>query len=258
MENNDSIFTGLETTVTLPDGNIVTIRETNGEDDAVISKTSNMSDGTNIHNFLAGIITKNKAKKFEDKTTTSDVASWPVNCIYYLVYKQRLINHGKELKFKTDCPNCNDGIEHEYEDDISGFDNEKTVDSNAGGTFAIKPYPQGLKRVIELTTSRGKTLKYKILTGELQKVQLDAPSDALNKNTKILIRDLEIYENGQWVKVKYFGNFSSKEMREIRENIEINDYSFDPIIIYKCPKCQNSFKKPLFAISSFYWPEEAM
>lgn len=239
MEKNDIIFTGKQTEITLPDSSVVTIRESNGEDEGILSQIGNMRDGSNLHAFLASIITQ------PENTTPAIVATWPLNNIFYLMYRQRIFNLGKDFTFKEECQNCGDGVEHEFEQDAMEFDN-------------FPPYPQGLKRVIEFQTSSAKTLRYNIVTGLVQKIQLDTPQDALNKNIPMLERELEIYKDGNWTPVKTFYNFSSKEMLEIRKNIKTNDPQFNPIVKFSCPKCKAPGRTPLLNISSFYWPEETI
>lgn len=250
------VFLGKETTLTLPSGRVVRIRESNGDDDDILSRLGDTSDGSNINNFLANIITED----FEhpgQKLRASDLLKWKVNDKYYLLFKQRLINHGNVLKFTHTCQNERCKKETMYEDKIDYIDGDLSrEDFTPSHKYQVKRYPHNGHGQVELVLASDKKLRFKILTGELEKRQLDIPNDDSSKNKKVAIRELQQFKNGAWELVTYFGEFSSREMSKIREAITINDSTFEPIIEVVCSHCNTPYVYSLMTLPAFYYPEE--
>lgn len=250
------IFMGKETNITLPTGRVITIRETNGDDDELLSKVGDAQTGDNVYNFLASIITMDKSTG--KKPLVEDIMGWPINDKYYVLFKQRIINQGPQLKFPHECSKTSCNHIAEYEEDLDLLDKDLSA-PNTGGELGAKRYPNGNKLSIEFELTSGKKLKYKILTGILEKKQLDIAPDEVTKNTRLSIRELEIKgEGGEWKLVTHFGQFSSKEMNEIRNHVNYNDPAFDPITTFSCPKCSQKYVLPILSLPSFYFPEETI
>lgn len=254
------VFTGEKHDIHLPTGRIATIRETNGEDDAIISKMSGAQSGESILNFVANITTHDSV--LGRKPMVDDIRAWPVSDRYYLLYKQRLINQGTLLEFRHTCSNpdcayCRDAEPQDKEQDLTEFDGDLTnPDFKAKNSNQVRRYPNGDKVEVEFSLSSGKKLKYKILTGELEKKQLDIPQDDNNRNTKLIVRELSVFDNGVWIPLKSFLAFKSKEMSEIRKHVDDNDPLFDPLINFTCNLCKMPYRIPLLSIPAFFWPGE--
>lgn len=248
------LFVGQTTKFKLPSGRTIKIRETNGEDDATISSINDSSDGSATYNFLASIILHDDS--IMKKPGIEDIKQWPMNDKYATLFKQRLFVHGDKLKFKGTCTEC--GNSEDYVEDLSLMDTDfsQEVDNLKRSNNSIPVYPQGNKMEVFLTTSSGKNFKYKILTGEGEYKALELTDQ--NKNTILLLRELQIKNKEEWVKLFHFAGLGSKELNEIRKNVRENDPTFDPMVTFQCknPKCKKDYAVSLFQISSFFFPEE--
>ena len=79
--------------VTLPSGQGVEIRESNGEDEEVLSKVAYVKDGTSYYRYLANIIV-------EPRVNHEEVKKWKSTDIYYAMFKSRLISLGSSMEFE--------------------------------------------------------------------------------------------------------------------------------------------------------------
>ena len=249
------LFKGATTEITLPSSRVVKIRETNGEDDEILSSWNDAADGSNIDNFLSAIIINDSV--LGGKPTPEDISKWPINDKYALLFKQRVFIYGHELKFKAKCTEEKCGQEYIYTEDLSKWDNDLSKDSKKPiSSIALRKYPMGLSPQVEFTIASGKKLRYSIVTGELEKKALELKD--MTKNSPLIIRGLEIENKGEWIPVTHFAGFSSKEMLEIRSNVKENDLQFDPMVNWNCnnPLCKKEYSVPLFQIGTFFYPEE--
>jgi hypothetical protein len=250
------LFIGKTTDIKLPSGRIVKIRETNGDDDELLSSLNASLDGSNTYNFLSAIILNDSF--LGRRPMPDDIKEWHINDKYVLLFKQRIFNHGFELKFKSTCDNEKCLQENIFTEDLKQWDIDlDKVDKNTQyKSKSIKPYPMGAAKEVEFVISSGKKLKYEILTGELEKDALEL-KDA-TKNSPLVIRRLKIENKGEWIRVSHFAGFSSKEMSEIRSNIKLNDEQFDPMVHFTCPnpQCGKQNSVSLFAMGAFFYPEE--
>lgn len=262
---NLAIFLGKVTEHILPTGRRIKMRETNGADEDLLSNMDNLVAGSNFAMFLSSIITEEQATKESPVRTTvpvEDIMNWPINDIWAAIYKQRLINQGPSITFKHQCqnPNC---VNHknqktfDYVEDLTQFDSDlsKPLPQELKNPWVLKPYPNKDKTEVEFTISSGKTFKYKILTGILQTKQLDL-NLPVTKNTKLLVRELQLKNRDEWQPVLNFNPFSSAEMREMRGHIEKNDVMFTPMSNFSCPTCKTPYQVGVMEIPGFYWPEE--
>lgn len=248
-ELTQQVFLGEETTIKLPSGNEIKIREANGDDDELLSSASAAKDGVNIINFLVSITTWDKNLK--RRPTVEDVMDWPINDKYYAIFKQRILNHGPILNFTERSSN---DIESTFTQDLSEFDFFDGGENKKPTGNEVVPYPQGSKREVEFTTSRGNMFKFKILNGVLENKQLASTAD-ITKNTPLTLRELKVFRNNQWELVSYFGTFPSKEMSEIRANMSKLDPPFDPTVTITFPDNGERRDIPLLSIPAFYFPE---
>lgn len=255
IEESPLVHLGQTKKVTLPSGKQVTIRETNGEDDDIISRVADASDGSNILNFLASIIMTDH--NLGRKPVVAEIAEYKANDKYYLVFKQRLMNHGPELEFEYTCQNPKCKKTHKYEEDLRELDGDLSDPEYKPKHIAsVKKYPQGDKAEIEFITSSGKTIRYKILNSLLEKKQLDMPQNNLSKNTMLLAREIELFIKQEWVLQTYFGAFTSREMGEIRKHVTINDDAFDPHTEFECYHCKQPYSLPILSLPAFYYPAD--
>lgn len=255
---NEAIFTGRETTAVMPSGRVITFREPNGDDEEILSNSTYSKDNTNLINYAASLITKDSS--IPHKPLVSDIMKWHANDIYYFMLQQRIAAHGNILKYKHVCVNDKCEIhnkEQDYEYTLDDFllpakDKEPTKDQ-------ARVYPLGMNTMANFILSSEKSLRFKILTVELEKNILAIPEAAYTKGTPLIVRELEINKGGEkWELVKYFGVFSAKEMAEIRGHLKKTDPKFDPQLMFDCPKCRTPYIMPLFSTPAFFYPEEGM
>lgn len=255
------VFTGQEHEITLPTGRVITLRETNGDDDELLSRLKDAKSGDSVFNFLANITNMDSIVK--KKPLVSDLMGWPVSDRYYALFKQRVINQGPLLKFDficqtPDCPTQRDGEKaQEFEYDLNEFDGDLSNSEYKPSLITqVKKYPLGSTKQIEFETSSKKKLRYKILDGILEKKTLDEPADNRHKNSHLYLRELEIFSGGSWILLTHFKMFPSREMSEIRRHVDDHDPFFQPSVKFTCPTCKTPYSIPLFDIPVFYWPEE--
>lgn len=248
------MFVGHRLNLKCPDDRVVQIRETNGNDDAILSNLADLTTGDNFYKFLSDITMEDSL--LGKKPTVQDTCNWPVNTINYVLIQQRIFNHGPLLEFTKTCQNPKCKKSTDFEQNL-----EEYVGNGAEDVFTreptpelIKPYPMGADPMVEFQTSSGKKFRFKILTGELEKRALEAGADDAHQNTKLLMRELEVYNAGAWLPLTSFHGISSREMSEIRANVNKYDPTFSPMVDCSCPKCGNPSFEPLFTIPGFYFP----
>lgn len=254
MESNSEVlYQGKSQIITLPDLTKVSIRETNGEDEGIISNVSNSLDGTALNQFVAGVSTEVKEDgSLGKRLTTTEVLAWPRKNLYYTLFKTRILSLGEILSFNHTCSNPQCGKVTKYEDNLLDYDNDMINPTE--GEYKIMPYPQAAIKTVSLTTSSSKQLRYSVVDGLLEKASLAKPQDSLNKNSSILDRNLEMWDGKEWVLVTQFRAFSSKEMAEIRASIQKTDKAWDCISVVTCPACKTTDYLPIFSIPDFFFP----
>lgn len=249
------VYEGQTHTVYLPDGAIAKIRETNGDDDAVLSSAADMDDNSHIHKFLAGITIE-----LDGQTSLSylDIEKWKNNNKYYLLLKQRIINHGKEFLFKANCANLKCGKESEYEEDLSTIDadlSKESIPVDPNNPNRVWTYPKGKEDVIEFTIPSGKKFQFNMLSSAGESILRSIANTDLNKNTELVIRELKYWDGKAWTLLTFSKGIPSKEMAQIRAYIMKYDQQFNPIVQFNCPFCNTPHAKNMFGIPAFLFPE---
>lgn len=236
--------------VTVPSGKIWEIRETNGEDESNLSRVADAMNEENLNNFLANIIVG------PERPLAADILNWPINDKYYLMFKQRILNLGAEFQFKDTDTTDRKKREVEYTEDLGIIDGDLSDPEYRPGPNQIFRYPEGDKTHIEFKTTFNNFYRFKILTGVEEQAAADIPKGQTDKNTPIVIRQLERHHNNKWERVYNFLKISSKEMVEIRAAIQKYDREFNPLISVTNPWTGADRSFPLFALPTFYFPGE--
>ena len=258
----DAALNGNTTEFISPSKLNITIREQNGEDEDVISKTGNVVSGDSIHFFLAGIIMTINGEKI----STDDVVKMKNRDKYHTLLKSRILSLGSELTYRHRCSNSSctkpQGTEDPmYEEDLTLYDKdfkEGAEDKRDTFKYRIEAYVEAGTHK-ELTLSTGKELKWKFLTGVEEKKSLAMDRNKMSKNSDIMLRGLEWKNDaGIWQKVTNFKIFTSKEMSEIRKDIAENDLPFEAISECTCPFCGTVDYISLLAQPDFFFPGESL
>ncbi len=239
-----------------PSGMEVTIREQDGGDDEIISKMKNATDGTAVNKFVASITV-------EPKVTANDVLKWKNKDKYYVLYRSRRFSLGDEITYKHNCSSQQCNKESNYDEDLKPFDFDFS-DPNAlpsGFKYQVTPYVNKEKTTREITLSSKKRIRYKYLDGLSEKALLALPKEEFSKNTELIVRNLEWYqeageEGGKWIKVQNFKIFSAIDMREIRADVKEQDMPFEAISEAKCPYCNTVDGISLLSQPDFFFPGE--
>lgn len=243
------LYKGLTKQITLPSGRVVNIRETNGDDEELLSEATSVMDGTNIAIFLQSILLPEDGRAY----TTDEIEDWPINDKYGLIFKQRLFNHGFELKFSHSCTVKTCKQTDNYTEDLKQFDADLSDDKLILKPQQIFPYKAGSKPVIEFTLTSGKKMKFSILTGKHEKNSLEITQQT--KNAPLKLRELEVEIQGVFTPVLHFAGFSTREMAEIRSKVTEFDSFFDPKVEFSCSKCNQLYVISLMSMPTFFYPE---
>jgi hypothetical protein len=246
------------TEVILPDLTTVTIREQNGADDEILSKMKNSRDNSAVEKFLANIIVSVNPET-DKPWTYKEIAAWRSNKINYLVLCSRIFSLGETITFKFRCPECGYTDPREFEEDLtnytSKFDNLKPVSEFP---YVILPFvdkPGVLQRTLELAS--GKKIRYKFRTGLADRKSLEIPEEEVSLNTLLAIRELELETSpGKWLKLQNYEVFTSRDMKEIREDIKIHDPIFNVISEITCTNrtCKKLTKVNMMEQPDFFFP----
>lgn len=246
------IFTGEEHEITLPSGKVVTIRESNGEDDGILSKVKDASDNTNILNYLSSIIVEDHDLKTKPKP--SDILDWLSNDKWYLLLKQRIINLGPEFVVINTCGNPKCKTKTEYVEDLSEMDGDLSQKDYKAKGIQVYPYAYGQKKTLEYTTSRKNAFQFDLLTGLLERKLNDVPDSDRDLNQVLLARNIKLFSGGKWIPLFDFRRFPSKEMNELRGYVIKQDKVFEPRVTFECPKCNLQQEAIIFNINVFFYP----
>lgn len=250
-------------TVTLPDFSKVTIRETNGEDDDVISKISDSKDNQATLKFLSSIIV-------EPRTTVAQIADWPLNKKYYLLLKSRIHSLGNILKFKYAWPdeNTKDLIDTSYVEDLSKYDTDLEALSLMDEVsqkeaiekltpYQIKPFP--FKELKEITTKldNGREIKFSLMDTLAETKTLETKTEEFSINDELRLRKFCTKDDtGAWVEVQNFRPFSSREMAAIRKVVREADPQFLMPMDIENPKTKERTQVPLIRLADFFFPTD--
>jgi hypothetical protein len=258
MENESIFFQGRVSTFKLPSGNTVSIRETNGADDEILSNLYDIQQGSNMPLFLCSIITHDSA--LGRKPLVAEVLNYPKNDQWYLMLIQRIMNRGSELVFDYKCPHktCKDKPTQSFTEDLSLLEGDLSDSKYRPGKNQIMKYPLGSSLQHEFKTSSGQLIRFDIMTGVHEKKLLEIGDKTQNKNTMLVVRNIQIYQNDEWVNITSFAQFPSKVLSEIRKEVARVDPEFNPVVSGECEYCSKPFASSLWGMADFFWPGETI
>ena len=244
-----------------PSGFSFVIREQNGEDDDILSNGAGALDGTSAANFLAGIVIKT------DYTTTSrlsqeDAMSLKLCDKYFLVIASRIFSIGQFLKFEYEWEDL--AIPQGYEEDlylfIWDYGDPKNKFPEEGHKdyqpFRIPPHPHAKEKGLEFTTSTNKVMKFTFSNSYSEQFLGALPIEKQSKNNELKARKLSQKVQDKWIEVESFKNFTTTEMRDIRNAV----FDADPILeIFseiKHPTTKAKQFLPVLGQPDFFYPRE--
>lgn len=233
-------------TVLLPDQTQVVIRENNGNDEEIISRASTSKNLTNIPEYLSEIIVE--ADGEAKKVSKEEIMRWPISKKYYLLLMARIHSIGPELRFNYTYrgekkPRV---IVEDLRNFTLGSENEQ----------AVKPIARELQRGFSLST--GKQVKYTYLNTYGEQFAMEYEKDKISMATlPIRQRGLQCLMDSEWREITRFDIFNSREMSEIRSDINTHDKGFFPSIQIPSPGNPKEIvdELPLFLLDAFFYPE---
>lgn len=243
-----------------PSGFKYTIRQQTGEDDDIISNTSNALDGTAVNEFVQVIVIKTDMTP-TGRLSLEDVLKMKLCDKYFIIIASRIFSIGQVAKFNYEWSK---GLIVEYEEDLEKYiwdysDTEKEFpEPGHKGYFKyrIKPHKFGKDYTREFTLVTGKRIKYDFVNGYGEKYLMLLPEDKLSKNQELFARNIFLFLNTDWVKIENFKNFTPKEMAEIRKDIFHNDPVLEIYTDLENPSTKEKVSYPLLASTDFFFPRE--
>lgn len=241
-------------TITMPSGFKASVRETNGEDEDIVSKLGDNKEGNALYKYLAGII------MVDDKPVSlEEMLKWKVRDIYYGIMKTRIFTHGSKVVFDHTFES---GLTKTFIEDLGFYDwdlsnKEKwppQLDEEGYDERVIQPY-RTPGDWAEGETSSKKRFRFKYLTAEDEIKSTGMRVDDLTINDKLRIREFQLFMSTQtWQKIERFNILSSKDMSEIRTTLERVDPEFNFITTFPNPDTGRQEQQTLLAVPGFFFP----
>lgn len=225
MEALDKVH-GKITSFTVPTGDIITIREQNGDDDDIISNSITANDGSSFNHFVTGIVVN--SKRYGGLMSYKQVEKMPLRDKYCIIIQSRIFSLGSSIEFKFNWGTDMLSDIHSYEEDLKDFiwDYSKAMpetDSDEYIEERIAPYRSNAS-YMELELSSGKVIRLDYLNGVGEKYILELEDRDRTVNTPLKARSMSMLQlDGTYIKVESFKLFSSRDMMEIRTLVSKED-----------------------------------
>jgi hypothetical protein len=216
---------------TTPSGDVITIREQNGNDDDILSNIKQAKKGLSFNDFIKAIVVK--SERAGGRLSDDDLLAMPIRDKNVILINSRIFSLGSEVEFKwnwgTDVkPKFRPYIE-ELNDYIWDYSLPFPKEGETGyDSERIPPYPT-TEPYLEATLASGKVIRFDYLNGLGEKYILEKrEKDELSINTNLLARNLSLRNlNGKFDKIENFSNFSPMDMREIRSLVVTFDKEYE-------------------------------
>lgn len=243
----------------LPSGNLVIIREQNGEDDALLSNVSMTKNFEALNSFIVAVTVHLSCSKNPEKPPLiEEIMRLPLNDKYFILIASRIFSLGPKLIFEY--PWDQDNPPAKYEEDLNQYIWDYTKpfpEPGMPGYFPERIRPYTGASFVELKLSSGKEFKYNFLDSYGEKYLLKLPQTDKHINQQILARDPQLKIDGVYQKVTSFAKFSSKDMAEIRKSISEMDPEFNGLTTLENPYQAGEVEKlSIIQIPDFFFPRE--
>lgn len=259
-EEAQRIAWGKTERVRVPSGRIFVIRETNGNDDDILSNTSG-GPMTNLYNFLSSVIVREVVDGIEIPFNYEDARLLLDNDRVYLLLAIRVANLGPIVKFKFNFgPDPINGGEFTYSEDLSQFLHDYSKPMPQEGEpgyfkYKIPPYPENAYDKFQMTTQSGKTLRMNLANGISGEYFSSITTD--KQNDRYRSRNLEILkEDNTWERVENFSVLSSRDMIELRVWEKEIDPSQLAISEIEHPRTKQVVNFSIMNAPDFFYPAE--
>ncbi len=220
--------------ITLPSGRTVTVFETTGEAERLLSSLQQTRDLSVINRFLS-LVTENLDGK-SGHPTTDDFNGMLTGDRTFILLQARLLTHGHEVHFRLDCASCGAKSEHE-------INLNDCLDT-------MEPYPQGDQRSCSVTLGPG-TVHFELSTGETELRIARVKNPEIN--TKL--RCMKIWEETDQGKIPVnLDVFKSSWIAELRRVIRNVECKLDTTVRIKCPECGTMVTADIMGNLDFLFP----
>jgi len=258
LEKLREIYGNVKELVT-PSGYKVVIREQNGEDDSILSNALGVREGTSTDAFIRSIVV---ATDWTDNGKLSKVDTDHMKLCdkYSTMITSRIFSLGQIINFSyTWLDENSKELEVEYEEDLGLYiwDYSKSFPKEGDPDFykyRIKPHIHGLDKQREITLNSGKMVRYYFIDSLGENYQLTQEEIDTSINSELLARRLELSVNGKWVKVENFKAFSSRDMSEIRTDVENNESILNIFSDIQNPITKRIIRFPILNSPDFFFP----
>jgi len=244
-----------------PSGFKVIIREQTGEDDDILSRAGDTSDGTSANKFIQAIVVDSGIND-KGRLSLDEVRDLKLCDKYFIMIASRIFSISQILKFSY---TWGEGLEPvEYEEDLGQYiwdygNEEKPFPKLSDPEYfkyRIEPHPAGKESIREFTTKSGKKIRYNFMNGHGESYLMKIPMDKQSVNQELLSRDIHLWMGDKWVKVYNFKPFSSIDMMEIRMDVDKNDPLLEFSTDLTNPATGEKISYPLLASNDFFYPRE--
>lgn len=220
--------------VTLPSGRKITVLESTGREERLLSRLENDKNFDVINDFLASCTEGFDGKggqppsKELKKMLTGDRTA--------ILLHIRKLTHGSIIEHKHTCSNC--GVKSEHEINID--DSIETM----------KPYPKGDQREFEISVGPG-IIHFELSTGETEaKIARESVPDI---NTKL--RCMRMWEETETGKLPVnIDQLKSKWIVDIRRAVKNAECALDTMMEIKCPHCGTMNRLDMVGNLDFLFP----
>ena len=249
----------------LPSGNMVKIREQNGNDDDILSSFSKDDlDTAGVNKFIASIIIENSFKFCKSDTLMGekDVLNMLLNDKYFILIASRAFSLGSILSFSWDWRGDVGKVPYDEDLNVYLWDYEKPFPEEGDEDYhpyRIKPYYNLKDDVhIEATLKSGKKVRYNLMNGHSEDFLLKKSPEQRTVNVALKARKMAIWDDnkGSYTELVNFSPFSSRDMVEIRNHVNENDPQFEGISDIENPITGESLQVPLITLTDFFFPRE--
>lgn len=220
--------------VILPSGRKITVLETTGKEEQILSKLKDRKPGI-LEEYLCSVTEKlDGAKGNPTSQQMLDMLSGDRTMILMYV---RLLTHGEIVTYKLSCKDCNAKSEHE-------INIEQIIHES-------KPYPFREQKEFFLDLPEGK-IYYELSTGETEKKIAGFKDPDIN--TKLACtRIWEVLEDGTKMPIK-IENLKSKYISTLRKEMKEKENVLDTVTTLRCPTCKSDTIVDAVVNADFLFP----
>jgi len=253
------------TILTLPSGREITMKESNGEEDAALSRVGDVQQNLHFPRFLSLVVVADSF--IGNRTPDFDYISteWRPNDILAAILYWRIWTYGKEMNFKHTFSSDLNKLEISFLQDLTEYlvDYKKyhsltekedkikflaSVPSNA-----IPPYDIPQISEIELQIRENLRVKYTLsnwLAGK-ELVGRKAVED-INDNDMLLMHNISAsLDDKPYMPMNTFGILKSPEKKSILKSIRANDKNMDLTVEVTHPNTKAKEELPLIQMEDF-------